>query len=71
MPTVLWLLFDFLSLKNYVIVPWKSNKQIIFVDVLEVTDANPDPDPLVRSIDPRDQDPYQNFMGPQHLYYIL
>jgi hypothetical protein len=26
-PTVLWRLFDFLSLKNYVNVPSKSNKQ--------------------------------------------
>ncbi len=29
-PTALWLLFDFLSLKNYVNVPSKSNKQNFF-----------------------------------------
>ncbi len=33
-PTVLWLLFDFLSLKNDVIVPSKSNKQKYFFFIL-------------------------------------
>jgi len=38
--TVLWLLYDFLSLKNDVNVPLKSNKQknYFFIDVLKVTD---------------------------------
>jgi hypothetical protein len=38
----LWLLYDFLNLKNDINVPSKSNKQkkIIFVDVLKVTDKN-------------------------------
>ncbi len=45
-PTVLWLLYDFLSLKNDVNVPSKSNKQKkleekkFFVGVLKVNDEN-------------------------------
>ncbi len=58
--TVLWLLYDFLSLKNYVNVPSKSNKQKnlrnkIFV-CLCLQDHRrkwQDPDPLVRCMDPR------------------
>ncbi len=38
-PTVLWLLYDFFSLKNDVNVPSKSNKQF-FVDIMKVTDEN-------------------------------
>ncbi len=41
-PTVFWLLFDFLSLKNDVNVHSKSNEQ-----------KNPDPDLLARGMDPR------------------
>jgi hypothetical protein len=61
-PTVLVLLLNFLSLKNDVKVPSKSTKKktfflISFFDVLKVNDENsrirPDPDPLVRGIDPR------------------
>ncbi len=43
-PTVLWLIFDFLSLKNDVNVHSKSNKQknfvtkLVFVSVLKVND---------------------------------
>jgi hypothetical protein len=57
-------LFDFLSLKNDVNVPSKSNKQkkLCFAVILKVNDENsririqaPDPDPLVRSMDPRIQ----------------
>ncbi len=59
-PTVLWLLYDFLSLKNYLNVPSKSNKQ----KNLKITDENsririrrihmmdPHPDPLVRDMVP-------------------
>ncbi len=45
-PTVLWLLLDFLSLKNDVNVPSKSNKQenfiknLFFVGILKVNDEN-------------------------------
>ncbi len=71
---VLRLLYDFLSLKNYVNVPSKTNKQktskfFVFVFVLKVTDENmQDPDPLVRGMDPADsdRDQYQNFIDPQH-----
>ncbi len=50
------LLYDFLSLKNEVNVPSKSNKQKKnFVDVLNVTDENSRfQDPLVRGMDPQD-----------------
>jgi hypothetical protein len=66
--TVLWLLFDFLPLKNDVKVPSKSNmqksvlKKIIFGCHLEGQwwkkkdphpHPDPNPDPLVRSMDPR------------------
>jgi hypothetical protein len=42
MPTVLWLLYDFLSLKNDVRVniTSKGNKQKNFVDILKITDKN-------------------------------
>ncbi len=61
-PTVLCLLYGFfLSLKNDVNVPSKSNKQknlnkVIFVAFLKVIDKNsrvpdPDPDPLVTGTD--------------------
>jgi hypothetical protein len=60
-------LFDFLSLKNDINVPSKSNKQKIvknwfFAGILKVNDEKRririqdpdlDPDPLVRSMDPR------------------
>jgi len=39
-PTVLWLLYDFLSLKNDVKVPSKSNEQRTFCWVFKVTDGN-------------------------------
>ncbi len=56
--TILWLFLTFYLWK----VPSKSNKQkkIVFVGILKVTDENsririqdPDPDPLVRGMDPR------------------
>ncbi len=42
-PTILWIFLTFCLWKNNVNVPSKSNKQ----------DPNPDPDPLVRGMDPR------------------
>jgi hypothetical protein len=58
-PTVLLLLFEFLSLKNYVNVPSKSNKQKnfflnyrrFFVGLLKVNDENRDPDPHQKIMD--------------------
>jgi hypothetical protein len=44
-PTVLWLILDFLSFKNDVNIPSKSKKQKNF--------PNSDQDPLVRGMDPR------------------
>ncbi len=40
---------------------------------MNVSDENsrirdPDPDPLVRGMDPRDPDPHQNVMDPQHWF---
>jgi hypothetical protein len=32
----------------------------------KIAGPNPDPDPLVRGMDPHDPDPYQNAMDPQH-----
>jgi hypothetical protein len=63
-PTVLWLLYDFLSLKNDVTVASKSNKlknleeEIIFSCHLEdhwrkQEDPEPDLDPLARDTDER------------------
>ncbi len=56
-------LFDFLSLKNDVNVPSKvisrNKKKLFLVDILKVYDKNsrirsdPDPDPLVRGMDPQ------------------
>jgi hypothetical protein len=51
--------YDFLSLKNYVNVPSKRDKQknlekekkTFFVSVLKVNDQDPDPDLLVRDTD--------------------
>jgi hypothetical protein len=59
-PTVFWLILDFLSSKNDVNEPSKSNKQenffteIVFCWHLEVQwRKQQDPDPLVRGMDPR------------------
>ena len=54
----MWLIYDFLSLKNDVNVASKSNKQKNLVAILKVSDENrqaPDPNPdwLVRGTDPR------------------
>ncbi len=70
-PSVLWLLLDFLSLKNYVNVLSKSNKQknffknLFYVGVLKVNDENSQ---RHRSADP---DPHQNVMDPQHWHKQL
>ncbi len=74
-PIVSWLLLDFLSLKNYVNVPLKSNKKknLFFVGILKVNYENSrirDPDPGSGSISQRhgstDPDPHQNVMDPEH-----
>ncbi len=58
-PTVLWLLFDFLPLKNNVKVPSKSNmqKNFFYTSFLLAFEGQrwkkKDPDPLVRGMDPR------------------
>ncbi len=58
-PSVLWLLYDRLSLKNDVNVPSKSKKQKKNVKIFflltsqQVPDPDPNPDSLVRGMDPR------------------
>ncbi len=81
-PTVLWLLFDFLSLKNDVNIPSKSNKQKNFflnlfcVGNLMVNGENSRIRIRIRiwiisqrhgSVDP---DPHQNVMEPQHWFTV-
>jgi hypothetical protein len=65
-PTVLWLLYDFFSLKNYVNVPSKSNKQkTLLISWRSLTKKQDlDPDPLVRGMDP-----HQIFMDLHHCLY--
>ncbi len=75
--TLLWLLYDLLSLKNDVNVPSKSNKQkktgekffFFFASWRLLTKraggSDPNQDPLVRGTDP-DLDPYQNVTDPEH-----
>jgi hypothetical protein len=80
-PTVLWLLYDFLSLKNYVDVASKSNKQKILGknfffrchlegDCWKYQDPESHldlrPDPFVRGTDDPHPDPYQNVTDSQH-----
>jgi hypothetical protein len=71
-------------LKNDVNVPSKSKviskknlKKKKFIDVLKVTDEDPDPDlhllvssQRYRSADP-DPDPYQNCMKPQQSFFTI
>jgi hypothetical protein len=76
-PTVSLLVFDFLSLKNYVNTPSKSNKQkklflkLVFVVLLMVNDENIGGSGSISQMhgyadpDP-DPDPHQNVMDPQH-----
>ncbi len=74
LPTALWLLYDFLSLKNDVNenVPSKSIKQKkgqwgkgLEPEPYPATDpeSEPYPDPLIRGANP---DPYHNVTDPQH-----
>ncbi len=59
--TVLWLLYDFLSQKNYINVPSRSKKpkkytKLFFCWRLEghwQKEQDPEPDPLLRGMDPR------------------
>jgi len=62
-PTVLWLLYYFLSFKNDVNVPSKSYKQKNLLAAWRSMTKYQYPDPLVRGADP---DPYQNVTDPQH-----
>jgi hypothetical protein len=85
-PTVLLILFDFLSLKNYVNVHSKSNKQkkkyfnLFFVGLLKVNDETEnrriwiriqDPDPNSQRHGSADPDPHQNVMDPQHCHKYI
>ncbi len=72
MPTVLWLLLDFLSLKNVVNVPSKSNKQktfflICFCWALE----GPASGSISQRYGSADPDPHQNVMDPEHCWQVL
>jgi hypothetical protein len=67
----------FLSLKNDVKVPSKSNKEkkfrkkLFFVDVLKVTDEKNSrigSGSISQRYGSADQDPSQNFMDPQHFW---
>ena len=66
-PTVLWLIFDFLSLKNYVNVPSKRNKQKTSLRSLtKIVKSVSASESASGSISQRygsaDPDPYQNFI---------
>ncbi len=73
-PTVLLLLFDFLSLENDVNVPSKSNKQqklfltnLFFVGLLKVNGENSRiPGSISQRHGSADPDPHKNVMDPQH-----
>ncbi len=84
-PTLLWLLFDFLSLKNDVNVPSKSNKQknffkLVFVGVLKVNNENSwirirrsGSGSISQMHGSAYPDPYQNVMDPHHCpkHYLM
>ncbi len=77
-PTVLWLLFDLLSLKNYVNVPSKSNKQKSLKNIFLLASwrsmTKIAAGSKSGSISQRhgsaypDPDPHQNVMDPQHCH---
>jgi len=69
---VFWLLYDFLSLKNYVNVPPKSNTQkkleikSFLIGVLKANDEIARSGSISKSRGSADPDPYQNVTDPQH-----
>ncbi len=67
--TVLWLLYDFLSLKNDVNLPSKSNQQknFLWASWRPLTNRTGSRRRLYRSADP---DPYQNVTDPQHCLWF-
>ncbi len=71
-PIVLWLLYDFLSLKNDVNVPSKSNKQKnIFLltswrSLTKIAGSGSASGSISQGYGSADPDPYQNFLDPQH-----
>ncbi len=79
--TILWLLFDFLSLKNYVKVPSKSTYNAenfffnsFFVGILKVDDEIEGSGSISQrhgstDVDP-DPDPHQNVMDPEHWFEV-
>ncbi len=80
-PTLLWLLLDFLSLENDVNVPSKSNKQknvfkkVSFFGIVKVNEKIAGSGS--RSISQRhgsagpDPDPHQNVMDPEHCFGVI
>ncbi len=72
---VLWLLYDFLSLKDDANVPSKSNKQKIFFVGVLVTDEKNRIQSRIQihqsEVWIRGSDPYQNVKDPEHCHYVL
>ncbi len=66
-PNVWWPLFDFLSLKNDVNVPSKSNMQKKLEKLVFCCDENS----RIRRHGSLDPDPYQNIMDPQHWLILI
>ncbi len=73
MPTVLGLLYDFLSLKIYVNIPSKRKKQTIWRPLTKIiagsvsaSGSGSESASGIRRWGSADLDPYQNFMDPQH-----
>ncbi len=64
-PTVLWLLQDFLSLKNDVNVTSKSNNKKTLTKFCVAILQDPNPDALVRGTNPRIRILAKNVTGPQ------
>ncbi len=77
-PTVLWLLLDFLSLKNYVNVPSKSNKLFFKVSFLLasgrsmmwIAGSGSKSGSNNQRHGSADPDPHQNVMDPEHCFYV-
>ncbi len=78
-PTVLWLLFDFLSLKNDVNVPSKSNKRKFFYSILlaswklmkKITGSGSRSGSISQRHGSADPDPYQNATNLQYCFALI